>query len=360
METSIFLHLTGVVAFIAVGLALYLMLLNRKLLLLRDSAFRKPLIVLTFGIFLIGSGLLGFILVDSYWVYLPAFILAGILVGEVKQQVLRRRTRGSAPISGGNNKVSLTKPVTTTDLQVVNYEIECPQLNDDAFTVVLISDLHVTSDLPTEYYIATMEQVNQLQPDFIFFTGDFVTKAAFIPYLPDILKIPKSRFGSFAVFGNHDYWADPVSISTALHNAGIVLLENDHQRISINDQNDVVLCGYDAPWNETTWRMPVVKEGDIAFALSHTADNIYLLSQPGLKAVFSGHYHAGQIRIPLFGPIIVPSKYGRRFDHGHFIVDETHLFVTAGVGVAMPAFRIYCQPDIFVIKFVGNQMPGQG
>lgn len=333
------------------------MLLNCTLSLLRDLAFKKPLIVFSFGFFIIGSGLLGFILADSDWVYLPALILAGILVGEVRQQILRRRTRGSAPISGRINQVSLTQPLTTTDLQVVNYEIDCPQLQDEAFTVVLISDLHVTSDLPFDYYIAAMERVNELQPDFIFFTGDFVTKAAFIPNLPDILRIPKSRFGCFAVLGNHDYWADPINISKAVRSAGVAILKNNYQRISINDRNDVVICGYDAPWIKAELQMPVLKDSDIGLALSHTADNIYILSQRGLKAVFTGHYHAGQIRIPLFGPIVIPSIFGRRFDHGHFLVDKTHLFVTAGVGAAMPAFRIYCQPDIFVIKFVGNQAP---
>jgi len=56
-----------------------------------------------------------------------------------------------------------------------------------------------------------------------------------------------------------------------------------------------------------------------------------------------------QIRVPLLGSIIVPSVYGRRFDHGHFIVNGSHLFVAGGIGAANPAFRIYCQPDLFIV-----------
>jgi len=51
--------------------------------------------------------------------------------------------------------------------------------------------------------------------------------------------------------------------------------------------------------------------------------------------------------------VVVPSAYGRRFDHGHFVVHGTHLFVVSGIGVIGPPFRVYCQPDIFVIDVVG-------
>ena len=86
--------------------------------------------------------------------------------------------------------------------------------------------------------------------------------------------------------------------------------------------------------------------------LSHTADNIYALNRAGADAVFSGHYHAGQIRVPGLGSLVVPSMFGRRFDHGHFNVDGTHLFVTAGIGSA-PALRIYCKPDVYIVDISG-------
>ena len=92
----------------------------------------------------------------------------------------------------------------------------------------------------------------------------------------------------------------------------------------------------------------------MTLVLTHTPDNIYELSGPGVTAVFAGHYHAGQIRIPLLGSLVVPSAYGRLFDHGHFVVNGTHLFVTAGVGAAVPPFRVYCQPDVFIVDIRGR------
>ncbi len=70
--------------------------------------------------------------------------------------------------------------------------------------------------------------------------------------------------------------------------------------------------------------------------------------------VFAGHYHAGQIRILYLGSLVIPSLYGRRFDHGHFLVNGTHLFVTSGIGTATFPIRLYCQPDIFIVDILGN------
>jgi hypothetical protein len=47
----------------------------------------------------------------------------------------------------------------------------------------------------------------------------------------------------------------------------------------------------------------------------------------------------GQIRLPGLGALVVPSRFGRRFDRGHFDVEGTHLIVSAGVGSGIRDFR---------------------
>ena len=89
--------------------------------------------------------------------------------------------------------------------------------------------------------------------------------------------------------------------------------------------------------------------------LTHTPDNIYRLNRAGASVVFAGHNHAGQIRIPLAGPVVIPSVYGRRFDHGHFTVNGTDLFVTAGIGTVGPTLRMFCRPDIFVVDIMNKK-----
>jgi predicted MPP superfamily phosphohydrolase len=70
--------------------------------------------------------------------------------------------------------------------------------------------------------------------------------------------------------------------------------------------------------------------------------------------VFAGHTHGGQFRIPFLGPLLMPSRYGRRFDQGHFVVEGTHLYVSAGVGADAPNLRLWCPPDLVVVDLVGQ------
>jgi uncharacterized protein len=76
---------------------------------------------------------------------------------------------------------------------------------------------------------------------------------------------------------------------------------------------------------------------------------VFSYSRMGAAAMFTGHYHGGQFRLPFLGALVVPSTHGRRFDRGHFKVGPTHLFVSAGMGCAAPAYRIYCPPDFYVV-----------
>jgi len=59
-------------------------------------------------------------------------------------------------------------------------------------------------------------------------------------------------------------------------------------------------------------------------------------------------------RPSFLGSIAVPSLYGRRFDHGRFLVNGTHLFVSSGIGVSSPQFRLYCRPDIFIVDVLAG------
>ena len=47
-------------------------------------------------------------------------------------------------------------------------------------------------------------------------------------------------------------------------------------------------------------------------------------------------------------------------EEGHFVVEGTHLFVSAGIGADAPALRVWCPPEIFVVDFVGTKPDAVG
>jgi predicted MPP superfamily phosphohydrolase len=79
--------------------------------------------------------------------------------------------------------------------------------------------------------------------------------------------------------------------------------------------------------------------------LSHTPDHITWARRHEVDLMLSGHVHGGQVRLPLIGPVVVPSLYGRRFDSGTFHLPPTVLHVSRGLSSEQP-LRYNCRPEV--------------
>lgn len=333
------------------GLCIALMLLNRRLILMPDSRLKGPAILLVLIVIIGVFGIAGLILPLVPWVFVPIGILLLVFAGELRRTFLRRLYAGARPLNTIPHKVNYRRPFTTTDIETHQYSIVLNDWHGPSFRIAHLSDFHVNQMFPIEYYVQAFDLAEQTGSDFVFLTGDYVTKLYATTSLAQILR-PVGKRGTFAVLGNHDYWAGADDVKAAIRRSGITLLTDESVLEDINGEK-IQISGCDFPWSKKKCSIPKFGNGAIRLVLSHTPDNIYQLSEESVHCVFSGHYHAGQLRVPLLGSIVVPSVYGRRFDHGHFIVKGTHLFVVSGVGAANPPFRIYCRPDIFVVDVNG-------
>ena len=345
---SVFLSIVAVAC-------VYLFFLNRVLIQLRDAR-HKSWLIRGGGLVSLGIGAaLGYLAAGTPWLLLPIAVLLITALGELQRWLIRRRCRGAAPVAVENAGVAWRKPNTTTDLALARYAVNVPSWRGPAFRIAHVSDLHLNSHLPKAYYERVMHRVADAQPDLIFFTGDFVTDPQYVNLLPGVLALARGRLGTFGVLGNHDYWADPAAVAATVGATGVTLLRDAAVRVPVGEGRHILIAGCESPWSSST-PPPIARPapGELALMLTHTPDNVYRLSRLGYTAIFAGHYHGGQIRIPRLGSLVVPSKYGRRFDHGHFVVNNTHLFVTAGVGSAEPPLRLWCQPDVFIVDVAGQ------
>lgn len=345
-------QLTSILLYCTAGLCVFVIFLNRVLILLRSSRRKGPTILAAL-IVIVGSFIvMGYFFYRPPWVFAPAALLGLLVLGEVRRGWIRHRCAGTGPVDTVPHKVDITNPVTTTDLAVHTYEVAHPKWRGERLRIVHLTDLHVHPNLPLEYYQEALSIAEQASPDVAVFTGDFVSCAEALGRLEKVLR-PISRLESYAVLGNHDYWANPDAIGKVVRGCGLRLLSGESHALAVYD-NQIVFTGYDYPWGTRNKSIPPQESGKLHVVLSHTPDNIYRISRSSADFAFCGHYHAGQIRMPFLGPIVVPSVYGRRFDHGHFIVNGTHLFVASGIGAVFPPRRIYCQPDIFIVDIVAE------
>ncbi|MBN1313499.1 MAG: metallophosphoesterase family protein [Anaerolineae bacterium] len=352
-STPFLLRILYAALYAAAGLGLFLIFLNRLLIQMKDGSVKALATLVTFVIIPAGAAVAGFVIGPSGWTLIPILIIAGLLLGEMRRLVIRKKFQGSQPNLTKTAPQSLGRIRTTTDLVIAHYTIEVNSWPGDHLRIAHLSDFHMGYNLPAGYYDLVVESANDAEPDLVFLTGDFVAARKHTSMLPGPLGRLRSRHGIYAVLGNHDYWAGADDIASAISGSGITLLRDAYQRMQIKGPANVLIGGCEIPWSDPLWQSPPIQPGELALALSHTPDNIYRLNNEGWHVVFAGHYHGGQVRIPYLGPLVVPSIYGRRFDRGHFIVRGTHLLVSAGVGTASTA-RIYCPPDIFIVDIIGR------
>lgn len=344
------LHIASGLLYGAAGFCVFLMLLNRVLILLPGSRAKVPVILAVVAGMVGPCVLAGVLWPRLPWLLAPLVLLGLVLAGEARRAYIRRSCAGTGPVDTTPHTVHLANPITTTDLVVHRYEVPHPKWRGAPLRIVHLTDLHVHPSLPLDYYKEVFSVAEQARPDMAVCTGDFISRREALPRLREILR-PVARQATYAVLGNHDYWTDAEAVRRVVLESGLRLVSDESLALSFGD-NPILLTGYDHPWGKRRKSLPPREGGPLHVVLSHTPDNIYRLSKSSADIVFSGHYHAGQIRVPKLGPIVVPSVYGRRFDHGHFVVNGTHLFVASGIGSAEPPFRIYCQPDIFVVDIV--------
>lgn len=333
---------------------LYLYVLNRFLIQMHDARHKSALIRAGGLLSVAVAGALGYLAAGTAWMILPAAILAMTALGEIRRLIIRRRYRGEPPVATENAGVSWRRPITTMDLAILRFEVQAPAWRGANLRIAHVSDFHINSHLPLAYFADAMKRVAAEKPDLIFITGDFVTHPECVDLLPGILSLARGRLGTFGVLGNHDVWAGRDIVAAAVQSSGVTLLGSGCAHVDTGNGTSLLVCGCEEPWTLDRWQAPRLAPDQLALMLTHTPDNIYRLSGQGITAIFAGHYHGGQIRVPGLGALVVPSKYGRRFDHGHFVIRGTHLFVTAGVGSAEPPLRLWCQPDVLMVDIVGQ------
>jgi uncharacterized protein len=68
----------------------------------------------------------------------------------------------------------------------------------------------------------------------------------------------------------------------------------------------------------------------------------------------AGHTHGGQVKLPLLGTPVVPSRFGSRFAAGHIVEGGRHLYVATGLGTSILPVRFRVPPTITILTLVSG------
>lgn len=226
-------------------------------------------------------------------------------------------------------------------------------------SLIHLSDLHIGPQVDDNYLLGVFERVNQLAPDILVYTGDFVSSNTdLVTYAPRLIaKLPQGSLGTFGILGNHDYgrgWQDAnaadriVNLADA---AGIRILRNESV-----DVHGLRILGLDELWAnrfDLSGVVPDVPTHDDAVALVHNPDAADLDGWGNYSGwILSGHTHGGQCKPPFLPPPLLPVA-NRRYTSGVFeISPQRHMYISRGVGY-LRRVRFNVRPEVTVFELRG-------
>jgi hypothetical protein len=235
--------------------------------------------------------------------------------------------------------------------------------------IAQLSDIHYDNFSEPGFVRRAVQHINALAPDLVLFTGDYVSKAPGMSTLgpqhahlcAEILK-EVACTERYAVLGNHDVSISAAVVTEALVTNGIPVLadayhplERDGQRLWIVGLKDADLLIFPPDLQAAT---PPALPNEPILLMVHEPDytDILLTSPLGARTdlVFSGHSHGGQIRVPMLGPVFLPTL-GKKYVEGLFRFPATgneksvQLYVNRGLGTIGLPLRLNCPPEITLI-----------
>jgi uncharacterized protein len=230
----------------------------------------------------------------------------------------------------------------------------------NGFTIALLSDFHYDPYFSAHPLHAAIGLVNDLHPDLIALTGDFVSLSFFSDNgdkdasvaepCAELLRQMKAPDGLWAVLGNHDFFSAPHIVAGALQGQGIRVLANESVAIEQNGArfwlagvNDVL-----GRTSDLTAALHGIPADEATILLAHEPDYADYVSRFPVDLQLSGHSHGGQVRIPLAGPIYLP-ELARKYVLGLYQIGPLTLYTNAGLGTIRLPIRFNCPPEITLV-----------
>jgi len=213
--------------------------------------------------------------------------------------------------------------------------------------IVAVSDLHLGYGIGNDELEQWVALINAEQPDIVLIAGDVIDHSVRTLYqqgLSASLKKLKSRYGVYAVLGNHEYIGNVQESIEFFRRSGITLLRDDSVLI---DQR-VSLVGRDDRMNKRRKSLEL-----LTAPLDHAKPILLLDHQPyeldqapknGVDFQFSGHTHQGQIW-PV--SLLVDRLYEQAY--GYLRKENSHIYVSSGLGIWGGKFRIGTRSEYVVI-----------
>lgn len=209
--------------------------------------------------------------------------------------------------------------------------------NFEPLKIVQLTDFHIGQGFDKEWLKKVVEKTNALKPDLIAITGDSVDdQPEILGEEVEPLKNLKSTYGTFMVFGNHEYYHGAKKWKPFFENLGITVLKNEAIELQ-HGTTKFKLVGLDfgAKFNEEKGQKIVenvlINEPNetIKIVLAHHPQSYNLVKKKKNTLQLSGHTHGGHS----FPVNLLVWFFNDKLLRGLYAVNDSYLYISDGTGL---------------------------
>ena len=238
--------------------------------------------------------------------------------------------------------------------RVEEIEIESDKIDQD-LRLAVVSDVHLGYGTTRRLFAEYVELINSQRADVVLIVGDLVDNSlrpVREQHVDELCAKIEATRGVYMVLGNHEYISGVDDAMAFINDTPITLLRDS---VAVPCEG-VAIIGRDDRTNRHRKSLKTLvsqaNSAALKIVLDHQPYEIPVSNNLGIDVHISGHTHRGQVW-PLSW--LVDAMYEQ--SHGYRKWSTTHAFVSSGLSLWGPPFRIGTRSEIVVITL---KSPHQG
>lgn len=225
--------------------------------------------------------------------------------------------------------------------------------------IVHFSDIHYKKIITNKRVKQLINEINKIKPDIVLFTGDLLDKHydlnnKDINFLIKELSKINSTYGNYAIIGDNDKEID--ELKNIYIQSNFILLNNEETIIYNSNNDKLSLIGINSlSYNKENIKKLLEKTDKDSYKiiLIHEPDYIKDFTNKNIDLILSGHSINGSINIPLIKNVLLP-KGAKNYYNPHYIINNTNIYISNGIGVNNINFRLFNHPSINFYRIKTN------
>ena len=293
--------------------------------------------------------------IGSVWLVFTLYMTLTLLACDITRIFLQQFRLGFWCALGITTAILIYGHINYLHPKLIELDITLDKpIEGGSMTIVAISDVHLGEGTGKRQMQRYADMINAQNPDLILIAGDLIDNSVVPLYrdkMNEELSLLHAPMGIYMVSGNHEYISGIDHSAQFLATTPITLLRDK----VISLPNGVQIIGRDDRSNRRRKQLEdLVGEADTQRPMIVIDHQPYHLSKSDSLKIdlqISGHTHRGQVwPASLLTDRMYEQSYGyRKWSY-------SHIFVSCGLSLWGPPFRIGTNSDMAVIKLKGNNI----